>query len=216
MPRRALASKNDSTAQADYRRCSIEDCENRHEARGLCNKHYLRLSRNGDPLAGRGFDGASSAFFATAVLQFVGDECLPWPFIRDRNGYGVFYHKGRKAFVHRVACEAIHGCAPTAKHEAAHSCGKGHEGCVNPRHLRWATPSENQADRIAHGTHCRGSRSKNAKLTELEAAQVLALKGQLSQRSIAKRFGVSAATIQAIHERRRWKHILHDSHTSPH
>jgi hypothetical protein len=52
----------------------------------------------------------------------------------------------------RVMCKLAHGPAPTPKHHAAHSCGKGHEACINPKHLRWATPRENAADAKLHGT----------------------------------------------------------------
>lgn len=32
------------------RTCKIEGCENKHDARGYCQKHYLRYKRHGDPL----------------------------------------------------------------------------------------------------------------------------------------------------------------------
>lgn len=31
------------------RRCSIEECDNKHFGKGYCSKHYTRLRRNGDP-----------------------------------------------------------------------------------------------------------------------------------------------------------------------
>ena len=33
-------------------RCSIDGCENRYEAKGLCRSHYRRLVDHGDPLKG--------------------------------------------------------------------------------------------------------------------------------------------------------------------
>ncbi len=30
--------------------CSISDCENKHEAKGFCHKHYVRFLKHGDPL----------------------------------------------------------------------------------------------------------------------------------------------------------------------
>jgi len=33
--------------------CSIEGCDNPHEARGYCGKHYQRFKTHGDPLGGR-------------------------------------------------------------------------------------------------------------------------------------------------------------------
>jgi hypothetical protein len=53
---------------------------------------------------------------------------------------------------HRVMCEIAHGPKPAPGFVAAHTCGKGREGCVNPRHLRWASQKENMADKLLHGT----------------------------------------------------------------
>lgn len=31
------------------RRCDVDDCEEKHEARGFCRKHYRRFRLTGDP-----------------------------------------------------------------------------------------------------------------------------------------------------------------------
>ena len=31
------------------KKCTVEGCSNKHEAKGYCNKHYLRLRKHGDP-----------------------------------------------------------------------------------------------------------------------------------------------------------------------
>lgn len=33
--------------------CSVEGCENKHYGKGLCNKHFQKWRKHGDPLAGR-------------------------------------------------------------------------------------------------------------------------------------------------------------------
>lgn len=81
-------------------------------------------------------------------VEYPEKGCLIWPFARDGKGYGSLGKKG----AHRRMCEIVNGPAPTPKHHAAHSCGNGHLGCVHPRHVRWATCSENQMDRFLHGT----------------------------------------------------------------
>jgi hypothetical protein len=54
----------------------------------------------------------------------------------------------------------------------------------------------------------RGEKSYLAKLTEAEAASILtALKAGLSQRKIAKRFGVCQATVGHIATGRNWNHV---------
>jgi hypothetical protein len=133
-----------------------------------------------------------------------GDECLIWPFGTDGHGYGVLYIDGKRAGAHRYVCELAHGAPPTPKHEAAHSCGHGKDGCVNRNHLLWKTRIENQADRLEHGTHNRGTRQGGAKLTEDDVREIIALKGIEMQRNLAERFGVRRTTIASIQQGRNW------------
>jgi hypothetical protein len=129
-----------------------------------------------------------------------GKDCLPWPMNRS-SGYGILGYLGRNHYAHRMMCELACGPAPTAEHQATHSCGNGHNGCCNPRHLEWKTHAENQEDRAQHGTKsvwaCRG------KLSWAEVNQIRALKGQKTQVEIAELFGVRRATISGIHSGRR-------------
>src|SRR6185312_1870651 len=63
-----------------------------------------------------------------------GDACMPWPFSKDgRVGRGGLTYRGKSYWAHRLMCELAHGAPPTPKHQAAHNCGKGHYGCVNPK-----------------------------------------------------------------------------------
>lgn len=88
-----------------------------------------------------------------AHVDYAGDDCLVWPYFRDpREGYGTMGHEGKVWKAHRLMCVLAHGEPPTPKHQAAHSCGNGRGGCVNPRHLRWTTPRGNAQDRSKHGT----------------------------------------------------------------
>lgn len=183
--------------------CSIPNCDKAQYAKDLCQKHYMRLFRHGDPLAGRTPDGELLKFYNEVVLQFDGDECLIWPFGRT-NGYGQIKRDGRTRLVHRILCEDAYGPPPTPEHQAAHSCGKGHLGCVNKHHLSWKTPKENQADRIIHGTHSRGENNAVAKLTEDQAREIIGLTGHLSRKQIAEKFGVSAQNISSIQTGKAW------------
>jgi hypothetical protein len=113
-------------------------------------------------------------------------------------------HEGRISRVSRIVCEKFNGPPPTSKHEAAHSCGKGHEGCVSGRHLRWDTPKGNQADRLKHGTHNRGERQPRAKLTEHDVRWIRSVIGTRPQREIAQMFGVHPCVISEIKIGRKW------------
>jgi hypothetical protein len=124
--------------------------------------------------------------------------CLIWPFGRIQSGYAAV---GRDALaVHRVMCEYRNGPPPTPKHQAAHSCGRGKDGCVNPMHLSWKTNSENQLERYQHS-----GPTKRAKLTPSQVDEIMALKGRARIADIAKQFGVSDSNIRGIHAGHLWK-----------
>lgn len=188
--------------------CIIEGCDNpvRVKARGLCRAHYLRWYRNGDPQAGGKMHAASGEaieFLNQVVMNHQGDDCLFWPYSRSR-GAAMIYLDGQNGRVCRIVCERINGPAPTPEHEAAHSCGNDHLGCVSPHHIRWATGSENNQDKLLHGTHNRGERHSLAKLTEADVRAIRKLRGTLSRSDIADRFGVSVATIKSVFAGQTW------------
>lgn len=88
--------------------------------------------------------------------------------------------------------------------DAAHSCGRAGDGCVNPRHLRWATRAENMADKLLHGTDNRGERNALAKLNEDDIRSIRAASGREPQAATAKRFDVDQSTISLIQRRLSW------------
>lgn len=143
-------------------------------------------------------------FIDTVVIPFAGDDCLKWPFHTRPDGRGEYKVDGCKQLAHRVVCEIAHGQAPTPQHHAAHCCGNGHLGCVNPRHLRWATKSENEKDRALHGTSNRGERHGQSKLSEADIIEIRENAGVVTQESLAARFGVSRRNIGRIQHRQRW------------
>lgn len=99
--------------------------------------------------------------------------------------------------LHWLVALAFLGPPPSPRHVAAHKDGSRTNNRAD--NLRWATPAENQADRIAHGTHMAGERHPGAKLTEADAASIRAafMAGE-KQRDIAARFGVHQATVHRI------------------
>jgi hypothetical protein len=143
--------------------------------------------------------GEARAWVAAALASDT-DECLLWPFAKLRNGYGQFNSNGHSVRLHRHICILVHGEPPSPKHEAAHSCGT--RACGNPKHIRWATPKENHADQIAHGTINRGHRHGHVKLTK--EIVLVARASSETAAALAKRYGVATATMQDAIRRRTW------------
>jgi hypothetical protein len=129
------------------------------------------------------------------------EQCLFWPFGRTSAGYGQFGREGKQTFVHRYMCEYTHGPAPSEKHHAAHACGNGDRGCVNPCHISWKTPRQNQLDRAEHKTSM-GNYGR-WKLTEAQVIEIRALSGPAAL--IARLYGVTEANIRQIQSGKTWK-----------
>jgi hypothetical protein len=123
--------------------------------------------------------------------------CLIWPFYRDPIcGRGEVGHNGEVIWAHRFMCELVYGPAPEDRPVAAHSCGNGHKGCVNPRHLSWATFGENQLQRYADGRPNQNANGNKSMFSEEQIAEIRSRYGELTTIELAKMYGCSIGTIQ--------------------
>src|SRR5580693_7299182 len=128
------------------------------------------------------------------ALAWDSDECLPFPFPRNPTGYARMWHDGANIYAHQFVCTLTHGPRPSPRHDAAHSCGNGHEGCVNRRHLSWKTKSENQKEGWQQG--------RRGKLTAEQAAAI-----RLDTRAphvIAAEYGVNERNVRKIQSGKGW------------
>lgn len=143
--------------------------------------------------------GSSEAFLRTHVSHD-GEECLLWPYRTVSTGYGLAVIGGVQKRASRWMCILAHGEPPSCDHEAAHSCGVSR--CVNPRHLRWATPQQNSADKVVHGTDNSGERNGKTRLTQADIAAIRAAPPHL--KPLMERYGVSKGCISKIRSGQRW------------
>lgn len=187
--------------------CKIDGCDKPALTRGWCSLHYARWKRHKDPVGGRTYQGDPLVFLFEVASICVDEKCLAWPFSRTKKGEARVYKDGRLHQAARVVCEKVNGPPPTKEHHAAHRCGKAHEGCVNQSHIRWATPEENENDKILHGTRVSGEKNGQSKIVEAQAAEILSLKGKATHEKIGKMFGVSASLVGLIHSGDRWPHL---------
>lgn len=123
--------------------------------------------------------------------------CVIWPFCRAQNGYPQVGKA--KVTVTRIMCERRHGPPPTPRHQAAHSCNNGHNGCVNQWHLDWKTPAENQLDRPD-----RIGRSQR-KLLPNQVDEIRRMKDRERTVDTAARFSVTEANVRQIQSGKTWR-----------
>lgn len=138
-----------------------------------------------------------------AQALYEGDDCLIWPFFRDPHcGRGKVQFEGRLQWANRAMCILVHGQPPSLEYQAAHNCGKGHEGCITPKHLEWKTHAANQRDRRKHGTYSNGRGP--CSLSPEQVAEIRLLEGIKTQVEIGELYGVHFTSIGKIFRGETW------------
>jgi hypothetical protein len=132
------------------------------------------------------------------------DDCLEWPFGKMGGGYGVVTFRGKQTTAHRAMAIMAHGEPPVGATEVAHSCGN--PLCVNPDHIRHATPRENSADKLLHDRMNSGERNGQSKLSlsDVLAIKALAETKRFTHRQIGNLFGVRDSSVTRIIAGQRW------------
>jgi hypothetical protein len=128
--------------------------------------------------------------FSPLVKVGAPDECWPWTGPKS-GGYGIRH-------AHRSAWAFVHGPIPKGMF-VLHSCDV--KSCCNPAHLHLGTHAENMREAAERG------RLHWSKLTaDVPVIRGLALAG-MSQKDIAKRYGVTPPSIHAIVAGITYKHV---------
>lgn len=109
------------------------------------------------------------------------------------------------AYVHILVAEAFIGPTPAGMQVSHRDGNPDHNWCGNLRH---ATPLQNSADMVDHGTRLQGESHPCAKLT---ATEVIEIRRRLadgeSQYTVAAYYGRPRATIASIDQRKSWKSL---------
>jgi hypothetical protein len=121
--------------------CSIDDCERTVNARGMCNSHYARWWKHGDPLAGRqAFENQEARFWAKVDRTTTPDGCWTWTAFRDTKGYGRITFSGG-VVAHRFAWLLATGTEVPDGMMLDHICHN--KSCVRADHLRVVNNKQN-------------------------------------------------------------------------
>lgn len=77
------------------------------------------------------------------------NDCIEWPRVKDRDGYGVLKVGGKMKRAHRLSMESVIGRRLESSEMVCHRCDN--RACINPNHLYIGTAKDNAADRVARG-----------------------------------------------------------------
>ena len=146
-------------------------------------------------------------------LAFVSPEpntsCWLWDGPYTNGGYGSTQWVGKKELAHRLSYKLFIGPLPTGLC-ILHTCHV--RCCVNPRHLRVGTQSENIKEAYKKGTMVkqgRGEKANNSKLTERLVREIkFGSRKDWDAKNLALLCNVSRATIYDIRNNRSWSHIV--------
>lgn len=187
------------------KRCLVNGCGKPATAKGLCDSHYARYKRHGNPLNGRCNRGEPMAFIRNTVASPT-NECVLWPYSDNGVGYGRVWRNGKLQYASRVALELLTGESPRGMVAAHGPCNNPR--CINPhpQHgMRWATPSGNTLDMYRDGTIPLGERRPNSKLTSNDVRKIRG--DDRSSNALSRIYEVSPRTILNIRSYKTWRHV---------
>lgn len=145
-----------------------------------------------------------------AVAACHSDECLIWPFRKDRDGYGRVRppreEYGRITFgAHRLAFKLVNGRWPDPL--GIHSCDT--PSCINPAHIKDGTHAINHAQKVARGRSTRGVLQHSAKLNDdlVRQIRIEYRPRKFGYHRLANKYGVTKPIIKGIIRGTLWRHV---------
>ena len=182
------------------KKCEIENCSNVMGNRKLCEMHYGRLRRNGNPqivLRNMGVGSSKEERLWSKIDIKTHNDCWEWTGVTKIFGYGNTSWNGKSTVAHKLAWFLTFGTWPNGL--LLHSCDN--PPCCNPNHLREGTHLDNMWDAI----------EKGRKFTTLSKNSVKEIKQLLSSgvpvKEIVNLYGVSQSAIYQIKSNKTWKHV---------
>ena len=175
------------------------------------------------------------ARFHSKIARGSSTDCWLWNACVDQDGYGFFYLNKKKQRAHRFALQ-VSGVDIPSDRVVMHSCdvtrccnpdhlsvgtptenrldcvrkGRHAKGDTNGAHtMPWRRASGDRAGSRVHPERvARGIDVNTAKLSESDVIDIRQLHASgISQKSLARRFGVRQCTISSAVRRETWKHV---------
>lgn len=106
--------------------------------------------------------------------------------------------------LHRIVAQAW---VPNADRKPYTNHRDGDKSNNAASNLEWMTASENISHAYRTGLCPSGERHNRARLSARKVAEIRSLRGRISQRTLAKRYGVNKSTINSLLNGHSWKHV---------
>lgn len=106
--------------------------------------------------------------------------------------------------IHRVVAYAFLPNPSFGQTQVRHIDGNGFNNVA--ANLAWGSQSENEKDKIAHGTKRRGTEIGNSKLRESDISEIRM--AEVAQSKIAKRYNIAQTTVSKIKRRTLWGWVV--------
>jgi len=157
-------------------------------------KNCKQCGKPFQPTHGNATYCCAPCYMAGSVARDEQSGCLVWNGVVDTYGYGHARWAGRRRKAHVMAIE-LAGQTLAPGMVVRHLCGNSR--CCNPEHLKLGTHRENMADKARSGVVA-GERCPAAALTNAQAKQIYAMKGEGTPTEIAARTGAKVQAVRAI------------------
>jgi hypothetical protein len=179
--------------------CSVPDCERKHEARGLCAKHYTRMKANGTvclaregvgelPTGGKPVPGFENYYCATPdgrvfSLNYHNTgrtrELAQSSLVDRRRSSDTFYRRAKMSHITRGTPTAIHRIIaltfiPNPENLSQVNHIDGDKGNNRVENLEWTNNAANQKHAYLNGLHIypKGEAHPMAELTEEQVMEI--------------------------------------------
>lgn len=187
------------------KKCTIPGCDNKHNARGYCRKHYIAMRHSGqlDVVQQKGLPIKERLFLRSKAIEKTG--CIEWTGSKDRDGYGFIGVNGSLTGTHRASWEEANGRPVPNGMYVLHKCDN--PSCINPEHLFVGTQRDNVKDMVDKSriSSRKGALNGAAKITE---DLVKAIRSDLRpSKQIANEYGLNRNTVWLIRSGRNWSHV---------
>lgn len=150
-------------------------------------------------------------FWNKVAITANDEKCWNWiGYSNSKDSRGIFTIKRKPHSSPRIVYYIANNVDPKEK-LVLHSCDN--PSCVNPKHLRLGTVSDNGKDMYARGRDKSVyKKGENHKLSKLKDSDVLEIRskyavGNVTQKQLGNEYNIDASQISYIVNRKHWNHI---------